>query len=82
VTIDELREVADHRLWRILHKAYRGDEQSKQQAASEAAEKAQSVRPAVVVAGAAVRGGGVGDDLGTGEWMRRRNAQAASADSR
>jgi hypothetical protein len=82
VTIDELREVADHRLWRILHKAYQGDEQSKQQAASAATERAQAVRPAVVVAGAAARSGGVRDELGTGEWMRRRNAQAASAYAR
>jgi len=77
VTIDELREVADHRLWRILHRAFQGDEQSKRQAASQSAAQAQAVRPAVMVAGAAAASGGVRDELGTGEWMRRRNSQLA-----
>ena len=34
---------------------------------------AQAVRPAVTVSGSAAGGGGVRDELGTKEWMQRRN---------
>jgi hypothetical protein len=79
VTLDELREVADPRLWRILHRAHAADEASRREAQAAEAAQVQAVRPAITVAGAAAGSGGVRDELGTGEWMRRRNAQAARA---
>lgn len=75
VTIEELREVADPRLWQILHRAYAGDQAQRQQQASKRAEQTQAVRPAVQVSGGASGLGSMRDDLATGEWMRRRNAQ-------
>lgn len=71
VTLEELSQAADPRLWKLLHRAYQAD----QSAQGEAAAKAQAVRPAVLVSGAAAGGGGVRDELGTREWMARRNEQ-------
>jgi len=73
VTMEELAEMADPRLWKLLHKAWRADQASQQEATAQA----QAVRPAVRVRGGAAGGGGVRDELGTKEWMARRNAQAA-----
>lgn len=76
VTLEELREVADPRLWKILHRAHIGDELAQRQEAGRQAEQLQAVRPAVQVTGAAASGAGVRDELGTKEWMQRRNQQA------
>jgi len=73
VTHEELAQMADPRLWKVLHKAYQADQASQQAGAANAAAKAQAVRPAVTVAGSAAGGGGVRDELGTKEWMQRRN---------
>lgn len=75
VTLDELREVADPRLWKLLHRAWQADEAGEREAAARSLAQAQTVRPAVTVAGAAAGPGGVRDDLATKEWMRRRNEQ-------
>ena len=71
VTMEELQEMADPRLWKLLHKAWRADQASE----AGARETAQAVRPAVSVSGGGAGGGGTRDDLGTKEWMRRRNEQ-------
>jgi hypothetical protein len=76
VTLDELREVADPRLWKILHRAHLGDEMVKRQETTRQTEQLQAVRPAVQVGGAGASGGGVRDEMATREWMRRRNDQA------
>ena len=73
VTLEELAQAADPRLWKLLHKAWRADQAS----AGDAEAQAREVRPAVTVTGAAARGGGVRDELATQEWMRRRNEQMA-----
>ena len=73
VTREELGQAADPRLWKLLHKAWRADQTGRQ----EAQVQAQAVRPAVLVSGGAGGGGGVRDELGTKEWMRRRNDQMA-----
>jgi hypothetical protein len=78
VTLDELREVADPRLWKILHRAQLGDEAVKRGETTRQAEQLQAVRPAVQVSGAGASGGGVRDELATREWMRRRNDQAVA----
>lgn len=75
VTLDELREVADPRLWKILHRAHIGDEMVKQRDTAKRTEQLQSVRPAVQVSGGGSAPVGVRDELGAGEWMRRRNEQ-------
>ncbi|WP_397420450.1 hypothetical protein [Phenylobacterium sp.] len=73
VTMEELREMADPRLWKLLHKAWRADQASE----VGARETAQAVRPAVSISGGGGGAGGVRDELATKEWMRRRNEQMA-----
>ncbi|WP_372785027.1 hypothetical protein [Phenylobacterium sp.] len=75
VTHEELTQMADPRLWKVLHKAYQADQTSQAEGAASAAAKAQAVRPAVLVSGSAPGGGAVRDELATKEWMNRRNAQ-------
>jgi hypothetical protein len=75
VTMEELAEAADPRLWTLLHKAWKADQTADEAAAA----KAREVRPAVSVAGAGGGAGGLRDELAAKEWMRRRNAQAMSA---
>lgn len=75
VTHEELTQMADPRLWKVLHKAYRADQATQQEGAASAAAKAQAVRPAVLVSGSAAGGGGVRDELATKDWMQRRNDQ-------
>ena len=79
VTLDELREIADPRLWLILHRAHLGDEAAKQQAAGRNLAQTQVVRPAVSVSGAAAPGAAVRDEMATAEWMRRRKDAARRA---
>ncbi len=77
VTLEELREVADPRLWMILHRAQQGEAALQaQKAAAQAPPPAVQVRPAVQVGGGAAPTGAVRDDMAAAEWMRRRNAQA------
>jgi hypothetical protein len=71
VTLEEFAQMADPRLWKLLHKAWKADQASEGQAR----EQAQALRPAVQVSGAGAGGGGVRDELSTKEWMRRRNSQ-------
>jgi hypothetical protein len=71
VTIEELGQAADPRLWKLLHRAWRADHAEQQ----EAQVQAQAVRPAVLVSSGGGGGAGVRDELATKEWMRRRNEQ-------
>jgi len=75
VTLEELQNAADPRVWKILHRAYQADQAGQRDAAA----KVQTVRPAVSVTGAAASAGGVRDELGTKEWMRRRGDQVRKA---
>jgi hypothetical protein len=79
VTLEELSQMADPRLWKVLHRAYQADQATQQDGAAKSAAQAQAVRPAVLVSGAAAGGGGVRDELATKEWMARRNAQMTKA---
>lgn len=84
VTLEELREVADPRLWMILHRAQQGEAAMQAQtqapqmggAPAQALAPAMQVRPAVQVGGGSAPASAVRDDMGATEWMRRRNAQA------
>ncbi|MBJ7413337.1 MAG: hypothetical protein JHD15_23685 [Phenylobacterium sp.] len=73
VTLEELAQMADPRLWKLLHKAWRADQAGEAQAGAQAL----AVRPAVTVSGGGAGGGGLRDELGAKEWMRRRNDQMA-----
>jgi hypothetical protein len=73
VTLEELAQMADARLWKLLHKAWQADQASQ----GEAQAQAHTIRPAVTVAGSGAGAGGVRDELGTKDWMRRRNDQMA-----
>ena len=73
VTMEELAQMADPRLWKLLHKAWRADQAGQ----GEAEAAAREVRPALTVSGGAAGAGGVRDELGTREWMRRRGEQLA-----
>jgi hypothetical protein len=72
VSLDELREAADPRLWKLLHKAWKADQANLDDAGAEAL----AVRPAVTIGGGGSGAAGVRDELSTKEWMRRRNQQA------
>lgn len=76
VTLEELREIADPRLWKILHRAHLGEQLEKQQASAKSLAQTQAVRPAISVTGAAAPSGSVRDEMATGDWMRQRNALA------
>lgn len=73
VTLEELAQMADPRLWKLLHKAWRADQSS----GGDVRAAASELRPAVTIGGGGPGGGGVRDELGTREWMRRRNQQTA-----
>lgn len=77
VTMDELRDTTDPRMWKLIHAAYGNDQKAKTNAKVAQQEKVASVTPAAVVKGAASAPTGLADNLSTAEWMRRRNAQAA-----
>jgi hypothetical protein len=68
VTPDELRQVADPRLWRLLHRAYAAEDGENRRGVAQA-------QPGL----RAVVGNGPRDDISMREWMRRRNAQASGA---
>lgn len=68
VTLEEFAQMADPRLWKLLHKAWRADQSAEGESGAE-------VRPAVTLAGGGAGGRGVRDELATREWMRRRNEQ-------
>jgi len=73
VTLEEFAQMADPRLWKLLHRAWRADQAEQGDADAQAA----TVRPAVTVGGGGGTTAGMRDELGTREWMRRRNAQMA-----
>ena len=73
VTLDELHQQDDPRVWKILHCAWQGDQANQRAGAAKTAAQAQAVRPAVLVSGSAAGSGGVRDELATKEWMKRRN---------
>ena len=74
VEADELRQINDPRLWRILHRAHLGETLARRLAEADR----QAARPVVRPAADPGRPGsgvpGLDDRMETGEWMRRRNA--------
>ena len=78
-TPEEVRQVADARIIRLLHAAYAGRQLQSKQAAVARAAKAEAAKPLPTVAGNAgqtVRPTDPASDrLSTDEWARRRNEQ-------
>lgn len=74
VTIEELREISDPRLWKMLHDAHFGVEQRTKQKTAQTITKQAAVTPAVQTRGGSFSGAGLHDNLPTAEWVRRRNA--------
>lgn len=78
-TADELSQVRDPRLIRMLHAAYTGAELKKAQAAAKAAGSAQAAKPLPTVGGQAAQPlrptDPASDRLSTEEWARRRTEQ-------
>lgn len=76
VAPDELGQMADPRVWKLLHRAMTAEQALAKQQKAQRQEKAQQVTPAKTVN--AKSGGykaGLDDSLPVDEWMRRRNAQ-------
>jgi hypothetical protein len=74
---EDLNELSDPRLVKILHHACLGHEAQQQASAAQRLAKAQTVRPAIEVGGT---GGGPKDPnrMSTDEWMRHRRGQVRS----
>jgi hypothetical protein len=77
ITSEELDELSDPRLVKVLHHACLGHEAQQQQSAAERLTKAQAVRPAIVVGGS---GSGPTDPnrMSTADWMKHRRGQLRS----
>lgn len=74
VSVDDLRD-ADARVWKVLHRAWLGDQLLERQvAAMNASRQAQQSRPAVNVSSGAVRADDtrLTDDAPIADWMKRR----------
>ena len=75
VSLEELRQIADPRLWMILHRAHAGDQAARQQTTAQNVARVEAVRPAISVAGGGAPSGAMRDEMATGDWMKRRNDQ-------
>jgi len=74
-TAQELGQVSDPRIVRLLHAAYLGKQSQTKQAATKTAAVAQAAKPLPTVAGNAGTKKGLSDELSAEEWVRRRNEQ-------
>ena len=85
-TPEEVRQVSDARIVRLLHAAYAGRQLQAKQAATARAAKAEAAKPLPTVAGNAgqtVRPTDPASDrLTTDEWARRRNEQLRKKNGR
>jgi hypothetical protein len=78
-TADELRQVSDPRVIKLLHAAYQGHQATQKAAAVTKVQRAEAVKPLPTVAtntGNKVSPvDAASDRLSTDEWLKRRNAQ-------
>lgn len=77
VTVTELREIADPRLWKMLNDARQYRELQAKQKTAKTIQKQAAVTPAAQTRGGSFSGAGVHDKLPAEEWTRRRNAELA-----
>jgi len=76
-TADELRQVTDPRLIKLLHAAWKGSQAQQKEAAQARAKPAEVAKPLPTVSGNTPAEKGLSDRLPVDEWIRRRNAQLA-----
>ena len=74
VEADELRQINDPRLWRILHRAHLGETLARRLAEADRRAARPAVRPAADPGRPGGGAPGLDDRMETAEWMRRRNA--------
>lgn len=74
VEADELRQINDARLWRILHRAHLGETLARRLAEADRKAARPAVRPAADPGRLGGGAPGLDDRMETAEWMRRRNA--------
>jgi hypothetical protein len=74
VEADELRQINDARLWRILHRAHLGETLARRLAEADRKATRPAVRPAADPGRPGGGAPGLDDRMETAEWMRRRNA--------
>jgi len=74
VEADELRQINDPRLWRILHRAHLGETLARRLAEADRRAARPAMRPAADPGRPGSGVPGLDDRMETGEWMRRRNA--------
>jgi hypothetical protein len=74
VEADELRQINDARLWRILHRAHLGETLARRLAEADRKAARPAVRPAADPGRPGGGAPGLDDRMETAEWMRRRNA--------
>ena len=74
VEADELRQINDARLWRILHRAHLGETLARRLAEADRRAARPAVRPAADPGRPGGGAPGLDDRMETAEWMRRRNA--------
>ena len=74
VEADELRQINDPRLWRILHRAHLGETLARRLAEADRKAARPAVRPAADPGRPGGGAAGLDDRMETAEWMRRRNA--------
>ena len=74
VEADELRQINDARLWRILHRAHLGETLARRLAEADRKAARPAVRPAADPGRPGGGAPGLDDRMDTAEWMRRRNA--------
>lgn len=77
VSPDDLQEMADPRVWQLLHHAHHGARMRAQQSAEVRAQTSQSLQPAQQVRGSGALDPAVRDQMATRDWMARRAAQAS-----
>jgi hypothetical protein len=74
-TADELRQVTDPRVIKLLHAAWAGHQLQLKSAAATKAANSEAAKPLPTVSGNTPAEKGLSDKLSVHEWMKRRNAQ-------
>jgi hypothetical protein len=74
-TAQELSQVSDPRVIKLLHAAYVGSQAKVKAAAAARAKPAEDVQPLKTVSGSVPAERGLSDKLSVEEWTKRRNAQ-------
>lgn len=77
VSPEDLQEMADPRVWQLLHHAHEGARMKAEQAAKTRLKQSQTIQPAQQLRGSGALDPAVRDQMATRDWMARRAAQAS-----